>query len=327
MNKSDKTEKRLDAIEARLQELRDHPKDGWDKFSTVSTFLSGIIIGSIGIYATATYNARQLDDQALQQASELAVQRVQTVERFFPHLSSEKDNVRKAALETIAVLGDEQLAIKLAAHFGGEGATAVLAKLSTSKNPEIAKNASEALTQQFDRLHGSVAVIRAGKAQSTAFFVSSDGFALVPSFALQGDEITVELPSGGSVYSAVVFHRDDKAHLALLKVNLKEPVVPIETSNVTPKLEDRALLLAFAAGNRWVSVAGRVVGFVDSPSGMSLIATDIDSEPGFAGAPVVDKSGKLLGIAESRDASGKSLIIPASRVLDFVKEARRLTRR
>jgi hypothetical protein len=109
---------RIVQLETTIKELQRRPKDIWDKFSSISTFLSGVIIGSIGIYATVTYNARQLDAQALQKDRELTVQRVQTVERFFPHLSSKDENVRKAALEAIAVLGDEPLTRKLTVRFG-----------------------------------------------------------------------------------------------------------------------------------------------------------------------------------------------------------------
>ena len=112
-------QERLGELETAVDDLRRRPKDGWDKFVSISTLLSGVIIGSIGIYATATYNARQLDARTAQKERELAVQRVQTVERFFPHLSSTDENVRKAALEAIAVL-DEQFTVKLADYFGGE---------------------------------------------------------------------------------------------------------------------------------------------------------------------------------------------------------------
>ena len=108
---------RVAQLEAELKELRRKPKDRWDKLSSLSGFLSGAIIGGIGLYATATYNARQLDAQNLQKGRELIVQRVQTVEKFFPHLSSDKENVRKAAFEVIAILGDESLAVNYDSNF------------------------------------------------------------------------------------------------------------------------------------------------------------------------------------------------------------------
>ena len=79
---------RIVQLEKTVKELKRRPKDNWDKFASISTFLSGVIIGGIGIYATTTYNTRQMEAQELQKVRELTVQRVQTVEKFFPHLSS-----------------------------------------------------------------------------------------------------------------------------------------------------------------------------------------------------------------------------------------------
>ena len=68
--------RRLDELEAEVKKLRQKKKDWWDKLSSLSSLFSGIIIGGIGIYATSTYNARQLDAQNLHKGRELVVQRV-----------------------------------------------------------------------------------------------------------------------------------------------------------------------------------------------------------------------------------------------------------
>ena len=90
------TEARLSKLETALEKLRKKPKDRWDKLAAIAPFVSGAMIGVIGIYATSAYNARQLETQALQKDREIAVARVQTVEKFFPHLTSTDDNVREA---------------------------------------------------------------------------------------------------------------------------------------------------------------------------------------------------------------------------------------
>ena len=315
------TQARLSKLEADLEKLRAKPKDGWDKLAAVAPFVSGAMIGAIGIYATSAYNARQLQTQALQNDRAIVVAQVQTVEKFFPHLSSTDDRVREAALDAIAVL-DEQLALKLAAHFGGRSGAAVLARLANSPDPTVAIPASSALAGQFERLKSVVASVRSSSdIQSTGFFVSSDGLLVVPSFIFgsetTGDErITVQLHGVAESFVAELLANDDEAHLALLRVRVGRPVTPVQTWNTEPKLGDQAMVLAFVAGSEWVGRAGYIVG-LDVARGR--ITTNIPSESGFAGAPVVDTSGRVIGMAESRDLAGNSVVIQADAISAFLR--------
>jgi len=191
-------ENHLQSLNDRVEKLEDNEeksKDFWDKFASVSTFLSGVIIALIGIYATSVYNQRQLDSQQRQKSHEISVLRVQTVEKFFVHLASEDQKARQAALDSIAALGDEELAAVLAKHYGGEGGASVLARLSKSDNSEIAQIASKGLNELFSFLRQSIVVIR----PCIGIFVSSDGWVLVPSSALKPSEenIQIEVPSTG----------------------------------------------------------------------------------------------------------------------------------
>lgn len=320
------TDARLSKLETDLEKLRKKPKDSWDKLAAVAPFVSGAMIGVIGIYATSTYNARQLETQALQKDREIAVARVQTVEKFFPHLSSTDENVREAALDAIAVMGEEQLALRFAAHFGGRSGAAVLARLANSPDPKVSVPASSALADQFERLRSVVANVRSTSgSQSTGFFVSSDGLLVVPSFILESKtnadaHITVQLHGVQESFVAQLLARDDEAHLALLRVRLGRPVTPVQTWNTEPKLGDQALVLAFIGGSEWVSRSGSIVGLdvQNLKDTRGRIATDIPSSPGFAGAPVVDTSGRLIGMAESRDAAGKSVVIQAATIRTFL---------
>jgi hypothetical protein len=169
------TEARLSKLETDFEKLRKKPKDSWDKLAAVAPFVSGVTISVIGLYATSTYDASQLAMQASQQDREIAVARVQTIEKFFPHLSSTDDNVREAALEAIAAMGEEQLALRFAAHFGGRSGAAVLARLANSPDSKVSVQASSALAAQFERLKSVVAIVGSTHSKSTGFFVSSDG--------------------------------------------------------------------------------------------------------------------------------------------------------
>ncbi len=136
----------LTEIVKRLErELKGKKKDLWDKLQALSVLISGVLVAFIGAYATQLYNGRQLQMTTDQNQRELAVNRVQVVERFFPHLISKDEEEKGAALDAIASLGDEALATRLAFRFGGEGGVSALSKLTGSPDASVATAANRAL--------------------------------------------------------------------------------------------------------------------------------------------------------------------------------------
>ena len=76
----------VERVELELKEpesSKKRQKDSWDKFSSLSPMVSGILVALIGVYATTVYNARQQDAQNIQKDREISIQRIQTVEKFF----------------------------------------------------------------------------------------------------------------------------------------------------------------------------------------------------------------------------------------------------
>jgi S1-C subfamily serine protease len=315
-NHEQKVEVRVDKVKLELDSASESKpgKDFWDKLGATSTLLSGILVGLIGIYATSIYNARQLESQRLQQKREISVRRVETVEKFFVHLASQNQSVRGAALDTIAALGDEELATNLAKHFGGEGSRSTLARLSQSSDPTIARRAELALNELFRTLQKSVATFySSNQGISTAFFVSSDGLAVVPSFALGDSDSTyfVQLASSKERFPATVLKKNEENWLALVKVEVPGSTVPINKSQTTPRIGEQVAAVGFSGGFEWLSIVGRILG--ESKEGQrTVILSDLQLSPGMAGAPVVNMAGELVGIAvaSDRERSISHLILP-----------------
>jgi hypothetical protein len=89
-----------------LQALREsqpkpRTKDTWDKLATLLPFVSGVLLTSVGLYFTVSYN---------RQADRLA--QLQTLERFIPQITGSKEN-RKIAMRMIAALGTPQMVAAL----------------------------------------------------------------------------------------------------------------------------------------------------------------------------------------------------------------------
>lgn len=164
-------------------------KDLWDKVSSSSTLISGLIVGLLGIFATTTYNNRELKSQKAEQLVTIKVQRVEIVQKFFLHLISAKESEKKGALLAIASIGDEKLATDLAKHFGGSASRDVLSQLASSASPVVAKEAQEALDANIiaDKMK-SIAlriIVRSTDdngvqklVQGSAFLVSNSGCAV-----------------------------------------------------------------------------------------------------------------------------------------------------
>ena len=77
-----------DGIDAKGKELLEKAggsrKDRWDKFATMSTFLSTVVLAIIGGIFTHVYNSKQDERNEALKRQELKVAQIQTVEKFVP---------------------------------------------------------------------------------------------------------------------------------------------------------------------------------------------------------------------------------------------------
>ena len=108
-------------------------KDNWDKLSTLSAFLSSIVIGTIGIYFANAYKAQ-----------EVRVGEFQIVEKFIPILAGNDENAKKGALLTIASLSNQDLAIRLGTSYASPGtieAMEILLKTAKGENETLLRDA------------------------------------------------------------------------------------------------------------------------------------------------------------------------------------------
>ena len=305
----------LEITPALRQQNSKSQKDLWDKLSCVSTFVGGTVVVLIGIYATSVYNARQLDNHNLHTERELSIQRVQTVERFFPHLISDNPKQRLGALDAIGALGDEELATRLAVRFGGEGGAAALATLSRSENPKIATSASKALGDLFAGLRSSVFVLESvdrssrGTRRSTGFFIAADGLAVVPSYAVDGHDHRARLDNSGELHDVSVIQQSEESRLALVKVLVPSSVAPMPLSDADVR-QGEAIVAIGAPGGE--SIHGHVVSIK-----ANAFFSSFPLKPGMGGVPVTNTRSECVGMGFSSDGR-TSLIVPAREITAFV---------
>jgi tetratricopeptide (TPR) repeat protein len=107
-------------------------KDGRDKLSALSGFLSAVVIGVVGVFFTQAYKNR-----------EIHIAEAQAVEKLLPHLVGTNETAKNGAIMAIATLGNTELATRLGVSFASAGTIDALEYLL--KN---AQRDSQALVRQ-----------------------------------------------------------------------------------------------------------------------------------------------------------------------------------
>jgi len=149
---------------------------------------------------------------------------------------------------------------------------------------------------------------------------SADGEIVTADHIVQRDEnITVTL-ADGSTHTATLVGRDPGSDLALLKIN---------AGGLTPaEWNDNAKVgnLAFAVGRPGDLQAS--LGIVSAVGGPvhgrrrqieAYIQTDVIMYPGFSGGPLVDASGRVLGLNSSALGRDASIALPLSAVKPVIE--------
>src|SRR5437660_1837494 len=137
----------------------------------------------------------------------------------------------------------------------------------------------------------------------------------------------------GKTYSAHYITGDDKTDLAFIKIDAKESFSFVNLDNISPNLLGETVLVVGNAVGYGSSISRGVlsatkrdisIGDIDYKN---LVQTDAAINPGNSGGPVIDISGRLVGISSAKMAftpqgvptQGLGFAIPADVVRDRVK--------
>lgn len=115
-------------------------KDKWDCIAAIAPILSGAIIALGGAWFTTIYNQQQLK-----------LQEIQTIEKFFPHLTGDEKS-KRAAILAISSLTNAKLASKVAAVFASEGTVSALEQIAKHADTGDRTIANGALARALDSM-------------------------------------------------------------------------------------------------------------------------------------------------------------------------------
>jgi len=165
-----------------------------------------------------------------------------------------------------------------------------------------AQDLSNALADAVERVGPSVVRIDTGRRRPASGLVwSADGLIVTTAHGLEREDgLEVSLESG-QVHAATVVGADASSDIALLRVEAAR--LPVSERAPVDGLRRGQLVLALSRPGRTVrSTLGVISALADewrAPGGGKIeryIQSDVSVEPGFSGGPLLDASGRVLGL-------------------------------
>src|SRR5213596_3689599 len=142
----------------------------------------------------------------------------------------------------------------------------------------------------------------------------------------------------GKTYRAHYIAGDDKTDLAFIKIDAQTAFPFINLDNISPNLLGETVMVVGNAVGYGSSISRGVLSAakrnitVDETEYKDLVQTDAAINPGNSGGPVIDLSGRLVGIASAKMAftpqgvptQGMGFAIPADVVRDSVNQFKKV---
>src|SRR4051812_20820445 len=168
----------------------------------------------------------------------------------------------------------------------------------------------------------------------SGFIVDPAGFMVTNEHVVQrAADLKIEVTmNDGKVYNARYITGDEKKDLAFLKIEAKADFPFIDLINISPNLLGQTVLVVGNALGYGSSISRGVLSgskrdiTIEDIEYKNLLQTDAAINPGNSGGPVIDLSGKLVGVSSAKMAftpqgvptQGLGFAIPAETVRESV---------
>src|SRR5262249_47374625 len=141
----------------------------------------------------------------------------------------------------------------------------------------------------------------------TGFLVDPAGYIVTNEHVVQrAADLKIEVTMhDGKTYSAHYITGDKKEDLAFIKIDAKSDFPFISVDNISPNLLGETVLVVGNAAGYGSSISRGILSglkrdiTVDDMEYKGLLQTDAAINPGNSGGPVIDLSGRLVGISSA----------------------------
>lgn len=195
--------------------------------------------------------------------------------------------------------------------------------MNTTSSTEILQTLSNAIQQVAESASPSVVSVRSDRGNGTGFVWDEQGHVVTAYHVIRGLEDVEVLSDDGKTFTAKVVGHDRTADIALLKVEGSlRPIQRGESESL--KIGQFVLALANAFGSRASATSGIITGVKRNTGGWwgvqvdDAIVTDARVNPGYSGGPLVDASGKVVGMNVAL-ISSRGVAIPIQKVSEVVE--------
>jgi len=193
--------------------------------------------------------------------------------------------------------------------------------MSQLANPlELLQSISNATTTLIQKLAKSVVSVNNHMSQGTGIVLDKQGNIATCAHVLHECN-TIKVGHGEKTFNAKIIGIDPYNDIALLKIDKPEGLTPIELGD-SSKLNTGQFVLALAnpfnrqqpiATTGIVTNANAMLRFWRSTAMENVIATDAKLNPGFSGGPLIDATGKMIGMNTAYVWS-RGIAIPSNKV-------------
>src|SRR6266567_669100 len=177
----------------------------------------------------------------------------------------------------------------------------------------------------------------------SGFIVDPAGYIVTNQHVVQrAADLKIQVTTNnGKTYSAHYITGDDKKDLAFIKIDSKDSFPFINLDNISPNLLGETVLVVGNAVGYGSSISRGVLSAtkrdiaIDNIEYKDLVQTDAAINPGNSGGPVIDISGRLVGISSAKMAftpqgvptQGLGFAIPADVVRDSVARFKKIAQK
>src|SRR3954452_25545642 len=176
----------------------------------------------------------------------------------------------------------------------------------------------------------------------SGFIVDPAGFIVTNEHVVQrAADLKIEVTmNDGKVYNARYITGDEKKDLAFLKIEAKADFPFIDLNNISPNLLGQTVLVVGNALGYGSSISRGVLSGskrdikIEELEYKDLLQTDAAINPGNSGGPLIDLSGRLVGVSSAKMAftpqgvptQGVGFAIPGDPVRDTVQQFMKVAR-
>jgi S1-C subfamily serine protease len=179
---------------------------------------------------------------------------------------------------------------------------------------------SDELANAVELAGKSIVAVRARRHVAAGGVVWAPGVVVTADHIIENEEDIKVMLAGGQEVKATLAGRDPGTDLAVLRIENKDLTAATIAESASLRVGQLALAVARPGGQGLAAS----IGIVSAIGGSwrtwrggtldSLIRTDLTLYPGFSGGPLVDVSGRVVGINTSGLSRGHSLTIPTETI-------------